>query len=326
MENNQEDLGLHIGPERIRKWFKLQVFLPLFIAGMMFLLYAMFKMHHFSIRTLRVLIPDLIDLVQEMAESFIFDYGFRFGFQPYAFLNFLLSRILFRAFLPSIFILMFFAGLCHRKGKKKGERLLTIVALVVSAGVLFLRFFSDYSYRLSYSNSRFNDDEIYHKLSYLVFGEQLTSNGVTAFYCIVLGFVVIVIGLTLWIQIRRDRWEYIDYRWYFLACGVFAFLSFFLSRLTGRYFQSFVLCLSIASLSMMSFIGTGLIRKKKKEKKKKAKQEQAPAAALPEGKKEEPEVQETATQENAEPEPVAENAPEEVREEPIGTEPENVTG
>ena len=296
MENTQEGLELHPGSENLRRWFKLQVFLPLFIAGMVFLLYAMFRMHHFSIRTLRVLIPDLIDLIREIIEAFICDYGFRLGFHPAAFLGFLFSRILFRAFLPSIVILMFFAGLCHRKGKKKVERILTIIALVVSIGVLFLRSYSDYNYRLSYAESRFTDDEIYHRLSYLVFGEQLESNGVMAFYLIVLTFVVAVIGLTLWIQIKRDRGEAIDYRWYFLACGIFAFLGFFFSRLTGRYVQSLIFCLSITSLSMMSFVGTGLTRRKKKEKEK----AQKPVAALPEPNDEvspaESPVEETVTE------------------------------
>ncbi|MBR6084676.1 MAG: hypothetical protein IKP61_03560 [Spirochaetales bacterium] len=269
---------------KANRFLSHKLYIILFIVAFVLVNYSMLFMHHFSIRSLVSLVPDILKLIPEILKSYLFDYGFKFGFQPYAFFNFLISRILFRFFMFVLFLILFSAGLKHRRGKDKREKSRTITALVFTAVALALRISSDYWYRLSYESSQFMDDEIYHKLSFLLFGERMgTRNGII-FYCIVLGFLMLVMILSLVIQSKRKKGASVRYLGFYILCFVFGGSCFFLPRLTTNFAQSFVFALSVAILSVMTIIGTsiGKIRKEKPAKKTVEAPEEAKVEALPE--------------------------------------------
>ena len=282
-------------------FFSHKFYIVLFLLALVLVWTSLFWLHRISVRSLYSIIPDLISLIPDVLKELIQGFSFHLGFQANAFRNFLISRILFRAFLPLVFILLFSAGLRHRRGKFRREKALTVSALVFTVFCLTMRVYSDYCYRMSYTVSHLSDDEIYHKLSYLLFGEQLQTARVTAFYIIVLAFMLLVIILSLHIQKRMKRGMQVRYRWYRILCIVSIPASFLLPMLNGKYFQGQVLCMSVALLAAMVFLGTSLEVKEKKKR----------GAAIPESDRdtpsEKPQVQETeaqeaVTQETAEPE------------------------
>ena len=178
-------------------FFSHKLYVILFIVAFVFVWGALFLMHRVSLKSLYSVVPDIINLIPDVLKEFIQGSGFQLGFQAYAFRKFLISRIVFRALLPLVFILLFAAGQRHRRGKFKGERSLTITSLIFTVLCMIMRAYSDYCYRISYTVSYLSDDEIYHRLSYLLFGEQLETSGVTTFYVIVLALMLLVIILSL---------------------------------------------------------------------------------------------------------------------------------
>ena len=292
----------------------------LFIAAIFLVLYSMFAMHTVSLTNLFSVIPDIISMIPDILESFIFDYGFEFGFAPYSFLNFLVTRVLFRLLMPVIFIIINSAGLKHRRGLDRQEKSRTITAMILTGVALFLRLSSDFWYNLSYESSDFMDDEIFDTITEIVFGEKLGQTGLFIFYSIILVFLFVMLCLSLRIQKKRKNGEKVKYLGYFITCIVFAGLSFLLPIFTSNYLQSVVFSLSIVCIATVDIIGTS-IGKRKKELLAETEPLQAPIEEVPapeveeanegeEPQEEIPAQEEPAPEQPSEEEPPAEEEPE----------------